>query len=488
MAKKNIFKKLFSLFRKDKATLDKSQISRVLQGNRHYNREYYENKNVYIDTENGYRIPDISIFYDISESDYQFRTALQQVNSRIKSFPIKLNLATSHKNKKNKVKRLNYYIQRQLKQLFGYNEHTNEMQRGQYFLDYCLSANIVGKAIMSIDFKTKNENSFDLDTGYFEVENINLLDPLHFDFTYPDKDLVYFKDRFSEPIFCNPYQFLVHQNSRADMNPHGYSDIGIAGYHLYQATRFLMNDWLNSSKRHGDPPIDVTVDRVERGSGNYEEPSSNLLHAHLQTASAILNGKSFAHSDRVSFEYMKDELGNFDYQSAIELIDRAKSKLILNSTTTTENSENTGSMALGVVHNESLNAVVYEKINDIENTFNNLIYKLLDLNGFIEDGIELPSVYIDHREHNINTEKVDTIIEYMNKGIPLKLSDVYNSVFLDIPEGIDPNISTVGYYIKNSTGKSIYKEGLNDILNINVVEELKSNLEEENNNDNSENI
>lgn len=466
----NIFKRLMkrikSIFQNRAAKVnddpqkDAVQKYHNVKGTAYKNRFYVENPNLYIQTAEGYYINNINFYYSVYRANYQFRTVINQLINRITALDVSFEPAheKSVSGKKRKVKRINDYITRQLETIGGYNYRTGNLESISKLIKTMCEAFITGKTILQVKYKTLSDGKYNLDTGYFEIEDIEYCNPDFFDFLPEGNKLVYVGDR-QNPVVLSPYQFIVHTNNGNYVNPHGETIIGEAGYRLHYKLMEFWSDYIEYSKRHGYASWEVVAKSyIDKLDGGKLPIDPKIVDEAIELSKTIQNGSSIGHTDDIEIRQIPDEAGSFNYVEAIELTERAITKLIIGSTTVIQNSEATGSQALGNVHERATTAIIEDGAKEIQQTLNRFIKRLLKLNGLYDEDIAFPKISIHYRKDMINTEEVEAANKAIQNGSPVSVSEYMKKAKLSLPPDIDESLTFHGYWTKEGE----YKDGLLD--------------------------
>lgn len=471
----NIFNRIWKTIKnifKIRATQDNKEVSKNdleayynVKGKGYSNRFYVDNPNLYVRTQEGYVINNLSFYYAIYRANYQFRTVINQLTNRITALDIEFEPAQeiNVSGKKRKVKRVNDYIARQLETIGGYNYRTGQLESISELIKTMCEAFITGKTILQIKYKTTPNGAYDLESGYFEIDKIEYCNPDLFDFLPENNRLVYVEKR-SQPELLNPYQFIVHAHNGTDINPHGETIIGLAGYRLHYKLMEFWSDYIEYSKRHGYASWEVVAKSyISKIDDEKLPPEPKIIEQAIELSKKITNGSSIGHTDDLEIRQIPDEAGNFDYVEAIELTERAISKLIIGSTTVIQNSETNGSQALGNVHERATDAIIEQGAKEIQRTLNLFIKKLLELNGLYDEDISFPKINIKYRKDIIEVEEVEAANQSIQNGAPVLVSEYMRKAKLSIPSDLDENLTFHGYWTRNGE----YKEGLLDQISNN---------------------
>ena len=424
------------------------------------NKFFIENPNLYIRTSSNRLIGNLQFYIAIYRNNYQFRAVIDQLIKRISALDIVLEDACVKKDKihkKLKVKRINEYIKRQMDNLFGYNNSNGMLENTSQLINTLGESFITGKTILQVKYKTNENGKYNFDTGYYELDSLEYCNPDFFDFLYLNNELVYVGEGDIEIL--NPYQFIVHTNNGNEVNPHGYSIIGEAGYRLHFTLMELLSDFLEYSKRHGYAMWEVVAKGyVDNITGERVRPEQHIVNKAIEVASKMTNGKSVGHTEDIDIKQIKNETRGLDYVKSIELVERSITKLILGSTTLIQNSETQGSRALGEVHEHSTLAIIEDGAKAMQHSLNKLIYKILDLNGFVDDDIVLPKISIKYRKAVINTNEASYLLRAIQSGAPVNVLEAMKKLKLKAPDNLPDNLTYNGYYDNDGN----YVEGLID--------------------------
>ena len=493
----NIFKRIWKTIKntfKTRATKDNIVNSKDVdsyynvKGRLYNNRFYVNNPNLYVRTVEGYTINNVSFYYAIYRANYQFRTVINQLTNRISALDVEFEPAQelNKGGKKRKVKRINDYISRQLETIAGYNQRTGQLDNISELVKTLCEAFITGKTILQVKYKTTPLGNYDLDTGFFEIDKIEYCNADFFDFLPENNQLVYVENN-STPELLNPYQFIVHAHNGNDTNPHGETIIGQAGYRLHYKLMEFWSDYIEYSKRHGYASWEVVAKSyISKIDDEKLPPDPEIINQAVELSKTITNGSSIGHTDDIEISQIPDEAGSFNYVEAIELVERAITKLIIGSTTVIQNSEATGSEALGNVHERATDAIIEQGAKEIQKTLNLFIKKLLELNGLYDENISFPKISLKYRKDTMEIEEVQAASQAILDGSPVLVGEYMRKAKLSIPNDLDPGLTFNGYWTANGE----YKEGLLDKLqnsndkenNILKIHEEDQNLEKTGNN------
>jgi len=426
---------------------------------------FHENPNVGIFTIDDNIIYTLNVYTNIYRNNYQFRLLIDQIIKRIAAFDVKYIPASPlYKTKTNRSyasERVNRYTQRQLKRLIGYNNNTGYCDNMGSLVHNLCSSLITGKAILQKVFKTKNNGKYDLESGYYELEKLQLCDPNLFEFLYDTNEMVFVDPITTEISKVDMRQFLVHVNNGSYLNPNGESIIGECGYRLHYTLNQLYEDFREYSRRHGFASYDIIGKTRQNNAGGFEPPSQMVMDHAMQIASTIQSGSVLCHTDDIEVSQIEEKIRHpFDYIKSIELIERSISKYILGSTSVTQNSEASGSRALGEVHERSSEAIIEDYAKDVQSSINGLINDLLELNKFDTVNLSLPKIKIEYRREEVDTVKAGLALQAIDKGLPINVSELLQLLKLQTPVDMDTQITTSGYITSDG-------EEVNGIFNIN---------------------
>lgn len=426
---------------------------------------FHENPNVGIFTIDDNIIYTLNVYTNIYRNNYQFRSLIDQIIKRIAAFDVRYAPASPlYKTKTNRSyasERVNRYIQRQLRRVIGYNNNTGYCDNMGSLVHNLCSSLITGKAIIQKVFKTKPNGKYDLETGYYELEKLRLCDPNLFEFLYDTNEMVFVDPITTEISKVDPRQFLLHVNNGSYLNPNGESVIGECGYRLHYTLNQLYEDFREFSRRHGFASYDIIGKTRQNSAGGFEPPSQVIMEHATQIASIIQSGSVLCHTDDIEVSQIEEKIRHpFDYIKSIELIERSISKYIIGSTAVTQNSETSGSRALGEVHERSSEALIEDYAKDVQFSINELIKDLLELNRFDTDTINLPKIKIEYRREEVDAVKANIALQAVDKGLPINVTELLQLLKLQSPVNMDTQITTSGYITPDG-------EEVNGIFNIN---------------------
>lgn len=442
-------------------------------------RLFHENPNVGIFTIDNNVIYTLNVYTNIYRNNYQFRLLIDQIIKRIAAFDVMYVPASplyqTKTNRSYASERVNRYIQRQLKRLIGYNNNTGYCDNMGSLVHNLCSSLITGKAIMQKVFKTKSNGKYDLDTGYYELEKLQLCDPNLFEFLYETNEMVFVDAGTNKIEKIDMRQFLAHVNNGSYLNPNGESVIGECGYRLHYTLNQLYEDFREYSRRHGFASYDIIGKTRQNNAGGFEPPSQVIMEHAMQIASTIQSGSVLCHTDDIEVSQIEEKIRHpFDYIRSIELIERSISKYIIGSTSVTQNSESSGSRALGEIHERSSEAIIEDYAKDVQSTINQLLLDLLDLNRFDYENITLPKIKIEYRREEVDSVKANLALQAIDKGLPVNVNDIMQLMKLQPPANIDTQLTTSGYI--NSNGEIVdgifnYNNSNNDSDEVIAMEE-----------------
>jgi len=447
MTIKEIFSKIKNIFIReaDSEMLSVSDLKPEYNVNRQQikNIRYVFNPNIYIKTELGYFIDCPDRYREIYRSNYQFRSALDQRIRRVNSLDIEFQEAFEkyNSNKKLKVKRINRYIKKQLERIAGYNHRTGLLEGFNNTIEQLCDAFIVGKSILQIIYKTDQDGNYDLESGYFEVEELQFCNSDYFDFLSDTNELVYI-DEYGSYEILNPFQFLVFANKGNYVNPHGLSEIGESGFDLHVRLLQLWDKYDEYSERNAYNSYEVVAKGYENKlTGVRESPDYRLVENAIEMAKEISNGCAIGHSDDIEVKQIPNSNNNFNFTNSIELIERAITKQILGNTTALQNSETYSTQGVGSIHEQATDAIIEDSAKNIQQVLNELIVKLLKLNGLYDEDIELPKINIKYQEDVLNLNELEYALKLVDKGAPVNIYELMKKANLSVPNGFDETLT-----------------------------------------------
>lgn len=224
-----------------------------------------------------------------------------------------------------------------------------------------------------------------------------------------------------EPV--PPKKFLVPRQEPTDNNPYGFPDLSLCFWY-YTFKKGGLRFWLQFIEKYGMPFV---IGKQPRGTDEAE--SDALLEAldqMIQDAVAVI-------PDDSSVELMESAKTSSSavYKEFLYFLNAEVSKAILGQTLTTE-IQDKGTYSAAKVHLEVRDDIIMADVKLVEETFNQLIEWIIELNfGYVPD---VPK-FIMYREHDIDLDLAqrDQIItnmgyqfslDYMNKAYFLSDGDI----------------------------------------------------------------
>lgn len=438
-------------------------------------QKYYLNPNVFTLSQYGYAVPDSAKMNDILESDAHFYACFSTLWEKVLSLDWEISpfLKSPDKDVRGKDRKAYEFILKSFEKI-----PLNIIQKQM------LHAQIGGKEVFELKYKTLPNGNPDLTSGYYELEAIEQLNPDFFDFSYPDGNLIYRSNKnWGTEINITkdyPNQFIVHTNDSSPVNPHGNSVIGKRGAILYNLKRGFIDGYAINNEIFSNPSLWIKYLKFsDKGEIILDDDNEKRLVDSIKNniitpmKTQGRNAKILS-PNNVDIKYLHPDMKQLlSLQDAWEMINREISKLILGSTKVNEGTERTGSLSQSEIHEETTEAKVEKVAKDLEITFNKIIKILCDLNF---EGLQgYPYFKINYKRNVVDMEEYNRIMGFVEKlGLPVSKEWIYTKYNITPPMNEEDRLG----------GSPLIEE--ETVIEEPVSDSDDETIEDEENNDNNE--
>lgn len=400
---------------------------------------FYTNPNVFTLSYTGRAITNSEDMYEVYNNDSHFYSAFETLWDKIRSldWTIEEFIPESYTTSRGIPKKAYNYIHKEISKL--------NMDK---LLKHMLKAQLNGKQVFQIFYKTNESGKVDVSNGYYEIDRIELCNPDYFDFDRKTSDLVYIEHRnWGSEINISkdyPAQFFVHAHNASALNPHGESVIGKRGYLLYYLKRGFISDFAIINELFSNPDFRAKINEYDnKGNRLLQDDTIEELYDlanTIFTEMAKNKRHKIAYTNALDVDYMQPNMNNLvDLKESWELINREISKLILGSTKTNEGTETTGSYSQAEIHAATTEAKVESICKEIEGTINEVIKMWCVMNFGELRGY--PKFHIHYRRDTVDMEEFDRVIRLMDRGLEVSKNWLYDKYKIQAPDGPEDSLT-----------------------------------------------